>query len=132
MTSLDIQRILAALFLGLGGWALLFPSFVERLGLASDHYIGTPASAVLIGCFGAQACLCAVVIALSRFRPITFLVFGLVGSLPFFFFNFYFLFVEKMFTNWMALDFVGNVAILTLCMIGHRKLKAEEAAAKNS
>ena len=68
MTSLDIQRILAALFLGLGGWALLFPSFVERLWLASDHYIGTPASAVLIGCFGAQACLCAVVIALSLFR----------------------------------------------------------------
>jgi len=64
MTALGIQRILAAVFLGLGGWALLFPAYVERLGFAEDHYMGTAASAVLIGCFGAQAC----VVSLSRFH----------------------------------------------------------------
>lgn len=129
MTALGIQRILAAVFLGLGGWALLFPTFVERLGFTDDHFMGTEASAVLIGCFGAQACLCGIVIGLSRFRSITFLVFGLAGSLPFFIFNFYFVFVVKMFSNWMLLDFVGNAAIFALCMIGYRKLKAEEASA---
>lgn len=129
MTLVGIQRILAAVFFGLGGWVLLFPTIVERLGFTSDHYIGTAASAVLLGAFGAQACLCGTVIALSRFRPITFLVFGLVGSLPFFIFNFYFVFVVNMFSNWMLLDFVGNIAILTLCMIGYRKLKAEGGSA---
>lgn len=129
MTSLRIQRILAAVFLGLGGWALLFPSVVERLGFASDHYMGTDASALLIACFGAQACLCGTVIALSRFRPITFLVFGFVGSIPFFIFNFYFVFVVEMFSNWMLLDFFGNAAILALCLIGYRMRKAEEEVA---
>ena len=43
MTPLFIQRLLAGVFLGLGGWALLFPNTVERLVLAPDHYIGTPA-----------------------------------------------------------------------------------------
>ena len=129
MSSLGVQRILAAVFLGLGGWALLFPAFVERIGLTSGHFIGTEASAVLIGCFGAQACLCGIVIALSRFRPITFVVFGLVSSFPFFIFNYYFVFVVNMFSNWMLLDFVGNAAILALCMIGFRKLKTEEESA---
>lgn len=78
--------------------------------------------------FGAQACLCGIVIALSRFRPITFLVFGLVGSIPFFAFNYYFVFVTEMFSRWMILDFFGNIAILSLCLLGYRKLKAEEAA----
>lgn len=129
MTALGIQRILAFVFLGLGGWALLFPATVERIGFTDEHFMGTAASAVLIGCFGAQACLCGIVIALSRFRPVTFLVFGLAGSLPFFFFNVYFVFVVSMFSDWMLLDFAGNAAILALCMAGYRKLKAEEALA---
>ncbi len=126
MTALGIQRILASVFLGLGGWALLFPATVERLGFTADHYIGTDASAVLKGCFGAQACLCGTVIALSQFRPVTFLVFGVVGSVPFFVFNYYFLFVENMFSNWMTLDFVGNIVIFFLCIVGYRKAKSEE------
>lgn len=125
MSALTIQRILAALFLGLGGWCLLFPRLVERLGFTSEHFIGTPASAVLIGAFGAQACLCAIVIALSRFRPITFLVLGLLGSFPFFAFNYYFVFATEMFSRWMLLDFVGNISILALCLLGYRKSKSE-------
>lgn len=127
MNAPGIQRILAAVFFCLGGWALMFPATVERLGFTVDHYIGTDASAVLIGCFGAQACLCGIVIALSKFRPITFLVFGLAGSVPFFIFNYYFLFVEEMFSRWMLLDFVGNVAIFVLCMVGYHKAKTEES-----
>ena len=127
MTPIMIQRLLALVFLGLGAWALLFPDTVERLVLTPEHYMGTAASNLLMACFGAQAVLAGLVIALSKFRPITFLVFGIVGSLPFFVFNFYFVFVVKMFTGWMLLDFVGNVAIFTLCMLGYRGLKLSDA-----
>jgi len=126
MTHNTIRLFLAFIFLGLGGWALLFPDMVERLVLTPEHFIGTPASNVLLGCFGAQAVLTGTVIALSRFNSRTFLIFGLIGSVPFFVFNYYFVFVAKMFTNWMMLDFVGNVAILVLCFAGYRMLKAEE------
>ncbi|WP_224815773.1 hypothetical protein [Hasllibacter sp. MH4015] len=129
MSALFIQRLLASVFLGLGGWVLIFPHVVERLVLAPDHYIGTPASSVILGCFGAQAVLGGIVMWLSRFRPITFLVFGIAGSVPFFIFNYYFVFVVEMFTNWMILDFFGNVAIFALCMLGYVKLKGGEAAA---
>lgn len=127
MTPLFIQRLLAGVFLGLGGWALLFPTTVERLVLAPDHYIGTPASNVLLACFGAQAVLAGLVIWFSRFQPITFLVFGIAGSLPFFVFNFYFVFVVEMFTRWMILDFIGNLAIFGLCMFGYKQLKSKQA-----
>ena len=126
MSSLTIQRILAAIFFGLGGWALLFPTFVERVGFTDAHFMGTQASAVVIGCFGAQAVLCGSVIALSRFRPITFLVFGLAGSIPFFVFNFYFVFIVEMFSKWMVLDFFGNIGILTLCLFGFVVSKREQ------
>jgi hypothetical protein len=127
MTPRNIQLCLAVVFLGLGGWALLMPDMVQRLVLTPDHYIGTAASNMLMGCFGAQAVLCGVLIATTRFSARTFLTFGIVGSVPFFVFNFYFVFVAKMFTNWMLLDFVGNIAILALCLTGYRLTKQQDA-----
>lgn len=127
MTSLFIQRVLAGVFFGLGGWVLLFPDNVERLVLTPEHYMGTPASNVIMACFGAQAVLGGLVMWFSRFQPITFLVFGIAGSLPFFIFNYYFVFIVEMFTGWMILDFFGNVAIFGLCMTGYSKLRSEQA-----
>jgi hypothetical protein len=116
--------LLGTIFLGLGGWALIFPATVEGLVLRPEHYIGSPASSILIGCFGAQAVLCSVVIFTSTFTARTFLIFGLVGSLPFFAFNYYFVYVLKIFSSWMLIDFIGNAGILLCGIIGWRLAKA--------
>lgn len=91
-----------------------------------EHRTASALTPILVGCFGAQAMLTGAVIALSEFRPRTFLVFGLIGSLPFFVFNYYFYFVAEMFTNWMLLDFAGNLGILACGIAGYR-LKLKEA-----
>lgn len=125
MTAIFIQRLLAAVFLGLGGWALMFPGTVEQLVFKPNYLVGNETSRLILACFGAQAVLAGTVMALARFTPTTFLVFGIVGSVPFFVFNYYYVFVVEMFTNWMLLDFVGNIAIFTLCMLGYRKARKE-------
>lgn len=128
MKAQHIQQLLGAIFLLLGLWALVFPAYVEAFVLEPNHFIGTTASAVLIGCFGAQAVLCSILIFTTSFSARTFLVFGVVGSIPFIVFNYYFVFVTPIFTNWMLLDFVGNVGILLCGVIGWRIKLLEETA----
>ncbi|MEM9375162.1 MAG: hypothetical protein AAGA72_03000 [Pseudomonadota bacterium] len=123
MTPLQIQRLLACVFLGLGGWALFLPGQVLSIGIRSDLNSGDVVSTVLMGCFGAQAVLGGTVMLLSRFTQRTFLVFGILGSLPFFVFNYYFVFIVPVFSSWMLLDFAGNIAILTLCIMGYLGMK---------
>lgn len=113
-----IQGLLAAPFLGLGGWCLVAPGQIERLALRPEFVIDTLASHVLIGCFGAQAMLCGLLIVLCRFSRRGFVVFGLVGSVPFLGFNVWFTLVEPLFTRLMLLDVAGNLAILVLCLAG--------------
>lgn len=125
MKSEYIQRLLSAIFILLGSWCLLFPHTVESLGFRPEYIIGNATSAVLMGCFGAQAVLTGVVILMSRFTAATFLVFGLVGSIPFFVFNCYFYFVRSMFTEWMLLDFIGNIGILLCGVYGYRVARRE-------
>ena len=128
MKARHIQRFLAFIFLGLGGWTLFFPGTVEALSLRPGHYIGTEASRVILGCFGAQAVLCGIVILASRFTPRTFLVFGVCASLPFMAFNWYFYSVRQVFTDWMLLDVAGNIGILACGIVGYR-LALREARA---
>ena len=114
------------MFIGLGGWCLFWPAtVVEQLAFKPEFQHGSATSALLIGCFGAQAILAGTVIAFSAFRPHTFLIFGIVGSLPFFAFNWYFYYIAQMFTDWMLLDFVGNLTILA-CGVGGFFLKRKE------
>lgn len=128
MKSIHYQRLLASIFLLLGAWCMFFPASVEALSLKPDYYLGNATSALLMGCFGAQAVLCGTVILFSRFTPRTFLIFGLVASVPFFGFNYYFYFVRQMFTQWMLLDFAGNIGILTLSLLGYFASKREQTA----
>ena len=121
-----IQVSLALIFLLLGGWVLFFPGMVESLSFKPEHYIGTEASRVILGCFGAQAVLCGLVILTSKFTPRTFLVFGLFGSIPFFAFNYYFYFVRGIFSDWMLLDLAGNIGILACGIIGYRLSRKEQ------
>jgi hypothetical protein len=130
MKAKHIQNLLGTIFLLLGGWAVLFPSVVEGFVLSSAHIIGSTSSAILIGCFGAQAILCSTLIFCTTFSARSFLIFGLIGSLPFFVFNYYFVFILPVFTDWMLLDFVGNVGILLFGVLGWRiKLQEERDAA---
>ena len=122
MTPLLAQRLIAVPFLVLGAWCLLLPGMVERLGIRPDYLHASTTSAVLIGCFGAQAVLSGLFAWFSRFTRTTFLVYGL-ALLPFFAFNYWFVFVVPVFSEWMLLDFGSNVAMLALCVAGYRASK---------
>jgi hypothetical protein len=115
------QWLLAAPFLVLGGWCLLFPGMVEALSLTPEHLIDTPASRVLLGCFGAQAVLSGLFAAFSRFTRLTFVVYG-IALLPFFWFNYYFTVIVPIFTPIMLIDVVSNLIMLGLCIFGWRAL----------
>ncbi|MFN3943555.1 MAG: hypothetical protein ACK4K7_01335 [Allosphingosinicella sp.] len=119
MSPLLAQRLIAAPFLILGGWCLFFPAMVEQLSLRPEYRHESMTSAILIGCFGAQAVLAGLFAAFSRFTRATFLVFG-IALLPFFGFNYWFLFVVPVFSEWMLLDFAANLAMVALCFAGYR------------
>src|SRR5690606_20518858 len=60
--------------------------------------------------------------AVRRVQPLHphhFLVYG-IALLPFFWFNYWFVFVVPVFTAWMALDFGFIAVMLALCVIGLR------------
>jgi len=130
MTAILAQRLIAVPFLVLGAWCLFFPDMVERLTFRPEHYHGTATSAVMMGCFGAQAMISGLFAAFSRFTRATFLAYGL-ALLPFFWFNYWFVFVVPLFNGWMMLDFAANVAMLTLCVIGYRGSPRNGAQARN-
>lgn len=111
------QTLIAVPFLGLGGWCLFFPSMVEELSLRPEHVMGTKGSAIIMGCFGAQAMLAGIFALFSRFTATTFLAYG-VALLPFFGFNYYFTLVDPVFTSLMLLDFGANAVMLVLCWLG--------------
>jgi undecaprenyl pyrophosphate phosphatase UppP len=116
---LFLQRLIAAPFFVLGAWCILDPVSVEKLSFRTPYQHLSTTSALLIGCFGAQAMLSGLFAVLSRFDRWTFLGYGL-ALLPFFAFNYYFVFVVPVFTAWMALDFVANLFMLVVCAIGWR------------
>ena len=96
MTPLLAQRLIAVPFLVLGAWCLLFPQMVERLGFTPEYYHGTATTALMMGCFGAQAILSGLFAWFSRFTRTTFVVYA-IALLPFFWFNYWFVFVVPMF-----------------------------------
>lgn len=128
MTSRTLQICLAAIFLFLGAWCLLAPGMVVRLTFRPELATATEQARFLMGCFGAQAVLCGTIIATSRFTPTTFLVFGLVGSVPFFAFNIWFWLIEPVLNTWMLLDLAGNIGILATGLWGWRLSKREDSA----
>lgn len=124
-TARLLKRIQALVFLGLGSWCVLAPHMVERLSLKAEYQHLSDTSALLMGCFGAQAVLCGSLMLLARFTAQTFLGFGLLASIPFFVFNAWFVWVAEMFTAWMLLDFAGNVSFLLIGIYGWRLMRHE-------
>lgn len=119
LTPLWPQRLLALPFLILGAWCLVAPHMVERLGISLEYQHLSTTSALLMGCFGAQAVLGGLFIAFSRWTRSTFVIYG-AALLPFFWFNYYFVFVVPVMTRLMAIDLVSNLFMLGLCVWGYR------------
>jgi hypothetical protein len=115
--------LIAAVFLGLGGWCLLAPMSVVELTVRPDRQTGLPLTAVPIGAFGAQAMLVGLVSATSRFTANTFLALGL-AMLPFFVFDWWFYSVQPLFNQLILLDVAGNLAMLAACARGWWLLRA--------
>lgn len=123
MSTIAIQRAIAAVFLILGLWCLAAPASVITLTVRPEFQSGDPLLPLAIGAFGAQAILAGLFAALSSFTRITFLVFG-IALLPFFVFDYWFYFIEPIFNALILLDVVGNVIMLALCIVGYRTLGA--------
>ena len=111
------QLLIAAVFLGLGGWCLVAPMSVVELTVRSEYQNRLPLTAVTLGAFGAQAMLVGLVSATTRFTARTFLALGL-AMLPFFAFDWWFYAIEPMFNELILLDVAGNVAMLAACARG--------------
>jgi hypothetical protein len=103
------QRLLALPFLTLGGWCLVAPHMVERLTINPAYQHLSVTSALLFGCFGAQAVLGGLFIAFSHWTRRTFAIYG-AALLPFFWFNYYFVFEVPVLNRWMTLDFALTAA----------------------
>jgi hypothetical protein len=119
MQPIHIQRAIALPYLILGGWCLFAPQMIERMMVNPAYQHLSATSALFIGCFGAQAILGGLFIWFSRFTRRTFLVYA-IALLPFFGFNYWFVFEVPIFNRWMVLDFAGNAAMLALSLWGWR------------
>ena len=130
LRPLHIQRLISLPYLILGGWCLLAPHMVERLTINPPFQHLSMTSALLIGCFGAQAVLGGLFIWFSRFTAQTFLAYAF-ALMPFFIFNYWFVFEVPVFNRWMALDLGSNAFMLALTLWGWRLLRREEAQPAN-
>ena len=126
MTPLIIQRVIALPYLVLGGWCLAAPHMVEALMFNPAYHHLSATSALLIGCFGAQAVLGGLFIWFSEWTAKTFLVYA-IALLPFFVFNYWFVYEVPILNRWMALDFGANAAMLALSLWGWRMLGRAES-----
>ena len=124
LSATTLQRLIALPFVTLGAWALLAPTSVQQLAIRPEAQDFSPVATLLMQCFGAQAILCSLFILTSRFTRYSFLAYG-IALLPFFWFNYYFVFVMPLFTIGMMIDFVANVGMLFLCLLGWRAAVAE-------
>lgn len=118
------QSLIAAVFLLLGGWALFAPASVVDLAVAEAYQDSTFLTRFAIACFGAQAVLFGLMTLVLRWRARGFLAFAVL-LLPFFVFNWYFHYEVPVLTSIGMLDFVGNVTMMVLAIIGWRTARGE-------
>ena len=119
MQPLYIQRAIALPYFVLGSWCLLAPRMVESLTVNPAYQHLSATSALFIGCFGAQAVLGGLFIWFSIWKRTTFLVYA-IALLPFFWFNYWFVFEAPIFNRWLMLDFGSNAAMIALSIWGWR------------
>jgi hypothetical protein len=113
MKSFHIRRLIALPYLILGSWCLLAPKMVEQMTVTSDYQHLSATSALFIGCFGAQAVLGGIFVWFSEWQRRTFLVYA-VALLPFFWFNYWFVFEVPIFNRWLALALLWQKCIFEI------------------
>ena len=126
MTARAAQTGIAAVFLILGGWALLAPSSVIELAVTPDYRENTFLNRFTLACFGAQAVLFGIMALAVRWEARSFIVFA-AALLPFFWFNYHYHYVEPVLTSIGMLDFAGNAVMLALALLGWRAARKEAA-----
>jgi len=121
MTPRRIQWIIAAIFLGLGGWCLIAPMSVAELGLRPSYLTNAPVLPIMMGAFGAQAVLFGLITIFVEYNRRAFMALG-AAMLPFFWFDYHFYFVEPVFNELILIDALGNLVLMFLAFWGYRLL----------
>ena len=119
MTARICQFYIAAVFLGLGGWALLAPASVIALAITTEYQDTAFLTTFTMACFGAQAVVFGIMALALEWSARAFLIFAAV-LLPFFWFNYHFHYVEPVLTSIGMLDFAGNITMLVAALVGWR------------
>ena len=128
MSARTAQFLIAAVFLALGGWALLAPASVIDLAVTEAYRDDSFLTRFAMACFGAQAVLFGLMALAVRWQARGFAVF-VVLLLPFFGFNYWFHYEVPVLTSIGMLDFAGNAVMLVLAILGWRAARADEAQA---
>jgi hypothetical protein len=126
MTARICQSLIAAVFLGLGGWALFAPANVIELAVTEPYRDTSFIMRFAVACFGAQAVMFGIMALVVRWSARAFAVFAVV-LLPFFVFNWYFHYQEPVLTSIGMLDFAGNVVMFLACLVGYRAARVDES-----
>lgn len=126
MSARTAQFLIAAVFLMLGGWALLAPASVIGLAFTEPYREAGFINRFTIACFGAQAVLFGLMALVTRWNAASFAVFA-AALLPFFAFNYWFHYRVPVLTSIGMLDFAGNVTMLVLAVLGWRAARRETA-----
>ncbi|RGP40148.1 hypothetical protein BPTFM16_00424 [Altererythrobacter insulae] len=126
MSARWAQFGIAAVFLSLGGWALLAPGNVIDLAITEPYRDDSYLARFVMACFGAQAVLFGIMAIAMRWNSRGFLAFAAL-LLPFFWFNYHFHYLEPVLTSIGMLDFAGNITMLILALLGWRAARRDEA-----
>ena len=116
---------IAAVFLVLGGWALVAPGQVIEAALTPQYRLDSFTTRFVLACFGAQAVLFGIMALVTQWSARAFFFFAIL-LLPFFVFNWYFHVRAPVLTSIGMLDFAGNVVMLALAVLGWRSAHREE------
>ena len=119
------QTVIALVFLGLGGWALMAPGSVIELGFTEAFRENTQVTRFIMACFGAQAVMFGIMALVVKWRARAFAVFAIV-LVPFFVFNWYFHYEVPMLTAYGMIDFAGNLIMFIACLVGYRAARVDE------
>ncbi|MCQ8186076.1 hypothetical protein [Parvularcula maris] len=121
-----LQRGIAAVFLLLGGWCILFPNAVAGLCLTPVYREGAGVP-FLLACFGLQAVMFGTLLLLTRLDRRGFFVLALLFS-PFLLFDIWFVLVQPVLTPLGGLlDGIGNTVMIALCLTAAANMQGRSA-----
>lgn len=125
------QRLQGLIFLFMGGACVVAPGPLLRLSLTKLPPFDNTATLLIFQCFGAQACLCSLLLLTARMDAGAFKAWAM-AMLPFLVFDAYF-YQNGMLTTFGAVgDGVGNVLFIALSFHGARQAAAAAAVQKAS